>query len=55
MDGTIKYHPESGRAERRTWYELTYKWILAIMYRITMLQSTNPKNLSNKEGSRKAA
>jgi hypothetical protein len=31
---------------------LTYKWILAIEYRITMLQSTDPKMLSNKEGSR---
>jgi hypothetical protein len=29
----------------------TYNWILAIKYRITMLQSTDPKKLSNKEGS----
>jgi hypothetical protein len=27
----------------------TYKWILAIKYRITMVQSTDPKKLRNKE------
>jgi hypothetical protein len=28
---------------------LTYRWIVAIKYRITMVQSTDPKNESNKE------
>ena len=28
------------------WYVLTYKWILAIKYRILRLQSTDPKKLS---------
>jgi hypothetical protein len=27
----------------------TYKWILAIKYRITMLYSTDPKKLNKKE------
>jgi len=34
---------------------LTYKWILAIKYRIMMLQSTDPKKLNNKEDPRKDA
>jgi hypothetical protein len=29
--------------ERYTWYILTYKQILAIKYRITMLRSIEPK------------
>ena len=33
-------------------YVLTYKWILAVKYRINMLQSTDSKKLSNKEGPR---
>ena len=35
--------------ERHVWYVLTYKWTLAIKGRITMLQSIDPKKLSNKE------
>ena len=31
---------------------LTYKWILAIKCRITMLYSTDTRKLSNKEGPR---
>lgn len=31
---------------------IIYKWILAINFRIAMLQYTNPKKLSNKEGPR---
>jgi hypothetical protein len=34
------------------WYVLTYKWILAIKYKITSLQSTYPKKSNNREGSR---
>jgi hypothetical protein len=34
------------------WYVYTYKWILAIKYRITMLEFTYPEKLSNKEDSR---
>jgi hypothetical protein len=54
IDGTIKYHPECSNPdpETQTWYVLTYQWILVIKYRITMLQSTDPKRLSNKEGPR---
>jgi hypothetical protein len=33
-------------------YVLTYKWILAVKYRINMLQSIDSKKLSNKEGPR---
>ena len=36
--------------ERHAWCILTYRWILAVKYRITMLKSTDSKNLSNKEG-----
>jgi hypothetical protein len=56
-DGTIKYHPEWGNpdTERHTWYAFTYKWILAIKFLITMLQSTDPKKLSNWKGPRKDA
>jgi hypothetical protein len=32
------------------WHTLTYKWKLAIKYRIAMLQPTDPKKLSNKKG-----
>ena len=37
------------------WYVLTYKWILAIKYRITILQSIDPKKPNNKKGPRKDA
>jgi hypothetical protein len=29
--------------ERHAWYELTFKWILVMKYRITMLQSKDPE------------
>ena len=41
--------------QKDTWYILTYKWTLAIKYRTTTLQSTDPKKLSNKEGPREDA
>jgi hypothetical protein len=31
------------------WHVLTYKWILAIKYRIPMLHYTDPKKLNKKE------
>jgi hypothetical protein len=31
-------------------YVLTYKWLLAIKYRIPMLHSTDPKKINKKEG-----
>jgi hypothetical protein len=31
---------------------MVYKWILAVKYRITMLQSTDQKKPNNKEGPR---
>ena len=34
-------------------YVLTYKLILAIRYRISMLYFTDPKNVNNKEGPNK--
>ena len=37
------------------WFVLTYKWTLAIKCRITMLQSTDPKKLDNKEVPREEA
>ena len=43
----------SGVTQPHVWYVFTYKWILAIKTRITMLQSTDPKKLSNKEGPRR--
>lgn len=49
-----KNHPECGNpdSERQSWHLLTYKWTLAISYRINMLQYLDPKKLSNKEGPR---
>ena len=57
MDQTRKYHPECGNPDPKenAWYVLTDKWILAIMYRITMLQSTDPKKQSSREGPKKDA
>jgi hypothetical protein len=57
MDRTRKYYPERGNPypERHTWYLLTYKWILAIKYRIPMLYSTDPNKLSNKKDEREDA
>lgn len=39
-----KNHVEAGDldTETQTWYGLTYKGILAVKYRITLLQSTSP-------------
>ena len=36
-------------------YVLKYMWILATNYRIFMVQSTEPKKLNHKEGTRKDA
>ena len=36
--------------DRLVGYVLTYNWTLAIKCRTTMLQSTKPKKLGNKEG-----
>ena len=36
--------------KRKPWCLCTYKLILIIKYRITMLQSTEPKKISKKEG-----
>ena len=56
MEGTIKYQPKWCNPDPKghTWYVLTYKWILVIKYRITMLQSTDPKKPNTKEGPRKS-
>jgi hypothetical protein len=57
MNGTWEYHPVSGNPDSKghAWYVVTDKSILAITYRIIMLQSTNPKKPSNKEGPKKDA
>ena len=57
MNGTRKYHPECGNPDPKenAWYVLTDKWILAIMYRITMIQSTDLKNVSKPKGPSKDA
>lgn len=53
MDGTRK-DPEVTQTKKdklvHIWYVPTYKLIIPIMYKITMLHFTNPKKLSNKEG-----
>jgi len=36
-------------------YVLTYKWILAIKYKILSVHSIDPEMLNNKEGSRENA
>ena len=38
-----------------TLYVLTYRWILAIKYKIPMLHSTDPKKLNKKEGTKEDA
>jgi hypothetical protein len=44
-----KSHPECPKPRKTCMvYVLTYRWILAIKYRITMLLSKNPKELNNK-------
>jgi hypothetical protein len=48
MGGTRKGHPEYGSPDTKknqTWYVLNYKWILVIKYRITMVQTKDPKKL----------
>ena len=52
-----KNHPENTQSKKDTHRRniITYKWILAIKYRITMLQSTEPKKLNNKDGSKEDA
>lgn len=41
---------EVTQIQEETWNVITYKWtILAIKYRITMLQSPDPKKVSNKK------
>ena len=47
--------PHNPDPESHAWNVLTYKWIFTIKYRITMLQSTDLKMLSNKEGPREDA
>jgi hypothetical protein len=52
LEGTWQYHHEWGNTDPKwhAWYVLTYKWILAIKYRIPMPCSADPKKLSKKEG-----
>jgi hypothetical protein len=51
MDGTRKYHPEWGNPDPKvhTWYILTYKWLLVIMYRIPTTHSTGGNKLNKKD------
>jgi hypothetical protein len=46
-----KNHPENTQSKKDTHRRniITYKWILAIKYRITMLQYTDPETPHNKE------
>jgi hypothetical protein len=53
MDGTRKYHPESGNPDPKVHvvrYVLNFKWILDISYRMLRLHFTDPKTLNIKEG-----
>jgi hypothetical protein len=50
MDGTRKYHPELGNPDPER--HVTYNWALTIKCRTTMLQSTDPKKLCNKESTK---
>jgi hypothetical protein len=57
LDGIGKHHPgpiEPTQTQKdiHTLYILTYKWILTMKYRITMLQTTDTKKLSDKYGRR---
>lgn len=47
-----KNHPARVNPDRQTRYALTYKCIVAIKYRITILQTTDQKKVRNKEGPR---
>ena len=56
MQQTGKY-PESGNPDSKghAQYVHIYKWALAIQYRVTTLQSTDPKKLNNKDGPKEDA
>ena len=41
--------------KEHTWYLLTYQWILAINYRMSALNSTDPKKFNNKESPKEDA
>jgi hypothetical protein len=47
MDGTRKYHPESGNpvTKEHTWYSLTAKWVLAPKLRVPEIQFTDHMEL----------
>ena len=55
MDKTRRNHSDWGNPvpKRQTWYVLTHIWILNIEQRITILQSTPPEKLGNKEDSKR--
>ena len=55
MDKTRRKHSDWGKPvpKRQTWYVLIHIWMLDIEQRITMLQSTPPENLGNKENSKR--
>ena len=55
VDGTYVYHAETSNLYLKVHalYALTYKWILPIQYRIPIQNSTDPKKLNMKEGTRK--
>jgi hypothetical protein len=41
---------EDSDPKGHAWYVLTYKWILTIKYRISMIPPTDSKKLNKKEG-----
>jgi hypothetical protein len=51
MDGTRKYHPDSGKPviKEHTWYAFTHKWILAQKLRISKIQFTDHMKLKKSE------
>jgi hypothetical protein len=51
MNGTRKYHPESGNPDTKeyTWYVLTNKWLLAQKLTIPMIQRTDHMEHRRKE------
>ena len=57
MGGTRKYHPQRGNPDPKghAWYVLTYKWILAMMYKMPMLYSMDPKKLKRKKSPNEGA
>jgi hypothetical protein len=54
MSGSGEFPPELVITDTKgpAWYVFTYKWTLAIKYRIPTLYSTDPKKLNKKEGRR---